>query len=303
MAAASALIAVAAAGCSGPGARPASGKSPSPGASATSGTAAITLPQASLFASPSSTVSRPNGLTGPPADPFTGTPADNWADGADGIVLPAARSHGRFTAAQVESAYQTTRKLLIAADLDRKTLLGGAPTAYANLLTPREKTEFLGALNSKGVDKNGDTKSTRRWVMSFAPGTIQLIGSVIKVRGSMRARATTVQGEQVLAIDVDYIFVYPIEPPAQPARWMRVVTQVSGQVFFGYWAGTSSPFTPWVYFGQDIAGVKCGSPDGYIYPAFPGGPQDTASPTGSPVDPYATNSAPPVGGCQAVTGT
>lgn len=89
---------------------------------------------ASAQASPSEIPSHDT-LTGPPADPYAGTPADQWANGAAGIVLPAARPIGGFTTAQVESAHQTTRKLLIAADLDKTTLLGGAPTAFADLLT------------------------------------------------------------------------------------------------------------------------------------------------------------------------
>jgi hypothetical protein len=56
---------------------------------------------------------------GPPADPFAGTPAENWANGESGIVIPAAKPVGSFTAAQVMKAYQTTRQLLIAANLDK----------------------------------------------------------------------------------------------------------------------------------------------------------------------------------------
>jgi hypothetical protein len=44
--------------------------------------------------------------SGPPSDPFQGTPADKWADGAAGIVLPADKSIGEYSAAQVEYAYQ-----------------------------------------------------------------------------------------------------------------------------------------------------------------------------------------------------
>src|SRR5690348_5000533 len=51
----------------------------------------------------------PFGTDGPPADPFAGTPAEHWADGAAGITIPAAKAHGPYSAAQVRSAYQTTR--------------------------------------------------------------------------------------------------------------------------------------------------------------------------------------------------
>ena len=75
----------------------------------------------------------------PPADPVR-----EHARGRPGLTAPAgivvpARNRWQFTAAQVAAAYQTTRKLLIAADLNRLTLLGGAPTAYAELLTSQQQ--------------------------------------------------------------------------------------------------------------------------------------------------------------------
>src|SRR6185437_8093216 len=37
---------------------------------------------------------------GPPADPFAGTPADSWANGAAGIVTPAAAAHVPYSKSQ-----------------------------------------------------------------------------------------------------------------------------------------------------------------------------------------------------------
>ena len=96
-------------------------------------TLAATKPAATTTARPALTVSLP-GLTspvdanGPPVDPFSGTPAEHWANGAAGIVIPAPRAHGPYTAAQVRSAYETTRELLIAGNLDWPTLRGARPT-------------------------------------------------------------------------------------------------------------------------------------------------------------------------------
>jgi hypothetical protein len=87
------------------------------------------VPQASML----SPTTQP--LSGPPADPFTGTPADHWADGAAGITMPAAAPRGPYSASEVAAAYATTRRLLIAQNLDHTTLLGGAPTAFADVLT------------------------------------------------------------------------------------------------------------------------------------------------------------------------
>jgi hypothetical protein len=98
-----------------------------------------------------------------PANPFTGTPAQNWANGESGIVIPAAKPVGRFTATQVMTAYQATKRLLVAANLNNQTLLGGAPTTYADLLTQEQRATFLSGLNKKGVNSGGYPLSTRKW--------------------------------------------------------------------------------------------------------------------------------------------
>jgi hypothetical protein len=264
-------------------------------------------PLSSAFASPPAKIPSHSPHTGPPADPFTGTPADHWADGAAGITLPAARAIGSYTAAQVKFAYETTRKLLIAADLNPGTLLGGPPVAFTDLLTKPQRTEFLAGLNKTGLDKQGASVSTRGEVMSFAPGSTELIGTVVKVRGTMHARAgKDSSGYNVLDVNVDYIFVYPVQPPRQPTEWMRVVAKATWTILFGDWQGAATSFEPWVEFDGFVAGIKCGTKDGYVHPDYPAnasaGSQPSASPSGTPVDPYAMGSV-AAGGCQATTGT
>ena len=247
----------------------------------------------------------PNGI-GPPADPFLGTPADHWADGAAGIVLPAAKPIGGFTAAQVETAYQWTRKMLIAASLDQKTLLGGAPTAFADLLTNQQKAWVLDGLNKTGVDKKGAPLNTRGEVVSFAPGSTQLIGSAIKVHGTMRAQAATKDGEAELDVHVDYLFVYAVEPPHHPEDWMRIVSERSWILSFGNWPGAATSFEPW--FGttaaDSLAGGSCGSKDGYVHPDWPSvrAQPSASSGTGKPINPYVPGQ-PKQGPCQNSTGT
>jgi hypothetical protein len=239
---------------------------------------------------------------GPPADPFAGTPADNWLDGAAGIVIPAAHAVAQYTAAQVAAAYQTTKKLLVAAALDRQTVLGGPPTAFAALLTRQQRTQFLSGLNLTGVDKHGNELSTRDMVTSFAPGSTQLIGSVIKVYGTMSARATVDQGQRVLAVDVDYRFVYPVEPPGAPADWMHVVAEISGPVEFGDWDQATTPFQPWVLFSNAAAGGRCDTNDGYVHPDYRNSAPQSVQPSGTAIDPYSLATEPASGTCRPVTG-
>lgn len=245
----------------------------------------------------------PASASGPPADPFTGTPANDWADGAAGIVIPKAKPVGGYSAAQVEEAYQTTRKLLIAAALDKQTLLGGAPTAFASLLTRQNRTQFISDLNKVGLDKTGETISTRSEVVSFAPGTTKLIGSVIKVRGTMSAQAKTdASGYRNLDVNVDYLFTYPVEPPRAPEDWMRIVAHFEGDVTFGDWAGAATSFEPWWDAGPSVAGARCGTPDGYAHPDYPNGPADKVQPSGPAINPYSLR--PDNGtGCGQTTGT
>jgi uncharacterized protein YjeT (DUF2065 family) len=240
---------------------------------------------------------------GPPSDPFSGTPAEHWADGAAGITIPAARAHGPYSAAQVRSAYKMTRKLLIAGNLDWPTLRGGAPKAFEDLLISQQRTYFLSRLHTTKLDKNGAVENSREWITTFAPGSTRFVTSVVKVRGTMKAGTATDSGSTVLRIKFDYLFVYVVEPPGNPAGWMRIVQQRSGTVDFARWDAQGSSLEPWYQVAGLTAGGRCDTHDGYVHPDYPAGPPSTVQPSGKPVDPYASASTAPVRGCQATTGT
>jgi hypothetical protein len=218
----------------------------------------------------SGTISPIDPYAAPPADPFTGTAADHWADGAAGIVVPAARSAGDFSRAQVAAAYEMTRKLLIAANLDPRTLLGGAPTAFAKLLAPAQRAEFLAGLDKTGVTKSGEPASTRAWVASFAPGSAELISDVVKVRGTMSARPVARSGAVVLAVDVNYQFGYAVESPHDPSDWTQVIDLVHGSFDFTSSGDRGAALEPWDRAVITNSGTHgCGTADGYIHPAYP----------------------------------
>jgi hypothetical protein len=252
-------------------------------------TAPITPAQASKFAQLGGIVGlnawQPP-LFGLPQDPFAGTPADAWSNGTAGIVLPQAQPMGHFSAGQVESAYKTTSSLLAAAYLDQKTLLGGQPTAFADLLSGQQRTWFLDNLNKKGVNKDGLPLSTRAQVMAFPPGGAQLFGGAVKVNGKMSATLASYRDQPMLVVHADYIFVYAIEPPGYPAKWMRVIPEAKWTVMFGNWAGS-----PWVsVVSSGVAGAKCGTGDGYVHPNYPAAakaaPSLSASQAAKQVNPY-----------------
>ena len=262
-------------------------------------------PAASSAATSVASALAPSLSSGPPADPFAGSPADGWANGASGIVVPAAKPLSGFSAAQVASAYASTRKLLIAADLDKPTLLGGKPDAFAALLTAQQRATFLKGLNTIGVDKGGYPLSTRRWLATFAPGSVKIIGDVIKVHGTMSARIAHESGTTALAIDVNYLFAYAIEPPGRPSDWMRVVDHHYGPFYFARWDDPGGPLEAWDQTLSGVAGLQCGTKDGYIHPDYPGLQTAMPAESGPAVDPYAPATDMPNGGaaCGRSTGT
>jgi hypothetical protein len=270
-------------------------------ASGTATPTAVASPTASIAAAPGITapgISLNITSPGPPADPFADSPAAGWANGVAGIVVPAARPVGGFTAAEVAAAYQTTKKLLVTSGLNKHILLGGAPTAFADLLTSRDRTRFLAGLTIKSPVRN-----TRLDVTSFAPGSTKLIGGVIKVRGSMSARSVTVSGTVALAVVINYIFDYAIEPPGTPADWMRLTTHQAGRFDFAQWDGSVGLLTPWDQATISTAGIICGETDGYIHPSYPTleSTGATPSPSGSAIDPYSFATSGPGGTCNPLT--
>lgn len=198
------------------------------------------------------------------------------------------------------------RQPLIAADLNWSTLQGGAPDAFANLLVPQERTDFVRGLDKVGVDKQGYTLSTRQWVSSFAPSSTQFVTRTIKVHGDMTARSAKADngsGETVLRVQVDYVFVYAVEPPHVPAEWMRVVAQASGPVDFATWDDPGGALEPWVNFANAPAGIRCGIGDGYIHPDFPNSAPDKVQPSGPTINPYSLSTTGPATSCETTTGT
>jgi hypothetical protein len=249
------------------------------------------------------TISPIDFFAGPPSDPFRGKPADRWADGAAGIVTPVATAVDGFTATQVAAAYEMTRELLIAANLDTPTLLGGPPAAFASLLTDNQRATFLAGLNRIGVDKNGSPLSTRAWVTSFAPGSTQLVVPVIKVHGTMTARAVTRSGTAILAIEVNYLFAYAVEPPHDPTDWTRIVEHEYGSIDFARWDGRVGALQPWDNATIDRAGAQCGTVDGYIHPDYPSDRSIDTSPSGPVINAYSLAAPPARTSCGRSTGT
>ncbi len=237
------------------------------------------------------------------ADPFAGSPAAPYADGAAGIVLPTAHAVGAYTSTQVASAYATVKQLLVAADLNLPTLYGYKPTAFGSLLISQQRSYFYAHLTKPVRPKKGQPWLTRTWVTSFAPGT-QLVGTVIKVHGDpMTATVVNVNHHPALQIYANYLFVYAVEQQGQPDSRLRIVAHETAIVQFAQWYDPGGSLQPWIYtMGASYADAQCGTTDGFVHPAFPLLGPGKVRPSGAPIDPY-NLAQPQLKGCQSITGT
>jgi len=215
--------------------------------------------------------------------PFAGSPAEKFGDGADAIELPQAERVGRFSARDVAYAYRVTKRILTAAYLDRPTLEGGRPVAYARLLDPEQRKEFL-----KGLDHKDPEKNTRGWVASFAKGKAELVGDVIKVNGTMSARpGKDEDGNPELWVDFPYRFVYAVRKPGTD-KITRVMAYDKGRIQF--WRDAPGErLRHWVASSEEAwtVGVQCGTDDGFLHPVYPGEEEAGTGPTGPTMDPFA----------------
>jgi hypothetical protein len=50
----------------------------------------------------------------------------------------------------------------------------------------------------------------------------------------------------VLRVHLDYVFAYPVEPPARPADWMRLVARNYSNVDFATWDDPGGALEPWL---------------------------------------------------------
>jgi hypothetical protein len=237
------------------------------------------------------------------ASPFAGSPAADYANGAAGIVLPAAHRVGQFSRAQVAAAYSTVKDMLVAAMLNRPAMDGAKPTALGTLLISRQRSWFYRHLTRPIRPRHKPAWLTRAWVTAFAPGT-QVVGTIVKVHGApMTAKVVTASQRTALQISSDYIFVYAVQQPGAPASRVRIVAQQYATVQFAQWTDPGGSLQPWITdFGASYAGAQCGQADGFVHPAFPSVGPGSVAPSGPPVDPYKLG-PPSTKGCQAVTRT
>lgn len=139
-------------------------------------------------------------------EPFKGSPALRWANGAAGIETPPAKAIGWMSKAQVTAALKRSKEFLVAANLDPATLRGQRPAAAIGLLDPRQK-DVRGVVD-RMLTEPSEKHNPILLFSRFDPAEVRLVGDVVKTRGRM----TLVEGGQPgeVLVHADYTFVYPL---------------------------------------------------------------------------------------------
>ncbi|MFI9545534.1 hypothetical protein ACIHAR_16655 [Streptomyces sp. NPDC052016] len=215
--------------------------------------------------------------------PFAGSPALNWADGEAGVVLPAAKAVGSVPKERVEQALLLTRKLLIGANLDPKTLRGERPTAALSVLDPKqpEVVDHLTA-SLRSPDKDHDPLSL---FSRFDPDEIRLVGDVVKTRGRMTFKKGEFAG---VAVHADYTFVYPVARADGSTEVTRTIVrrvldvELSDPAHYDVTSGRLLL----LQYDQELANSACEVYDGFMHPQFTTSAPTGAAPTGPTEDPY-----------------
>ncbi|MFI8961417.1 hypothetical protein ACIGO8_04805 [Streptomyces sp. NPDC053493] len=207
---------------------------------------------------------------GPPtaAEPFRGSPASSWADGADGITLPQAQAVNGLPASHVDAALRKVKAFLVAANLDPGVLRGGSALPAVLLI---DSTDGVRADAQSWLDRPDAERRNPLWLFTrFDPAESRLLGPV-KTRGTTTVEAGDDPG--VVRIRAVYTFVYPVAD-AVPGRNRATRAVVRRDLTFEVYdagryetdPGSVSP----VAYAYWLGNHDCGAFDGVVHPWFGG---------------------------------
>jgi hypothetical protein len=152
-----------------------------------------------------------------PADIFAGTPVGAYANGADGIVVPAATATGPFSTATIAADLIVVKHVMIQTRLDPKVLTGHDSSAFLGMIASDERGEVQ-------KDLQGGT------IMPYLTeigSSDSLTDDPIKVAGTMTyTERTSSRGVRELDVTTNYVFVYPFTGPrTKPGDHLVVLHQ------------------------------------------------------------------------------
>ncbi|THA57417.1 hypothetical protein E6P78_31230 [Streptomyces sp. A0958] len=215
-------------------------------------------------------------------EPFRGSPAARWADGAAGITLPAARATGWMSKKQVTQALDSSLAFLVNAGLDPGVLRGERPAKAIAVLNPKQAATkaYLASAFDNPSRKNNPLLLFSR----FEPSYARLAGDVVKTRGRITYRA----GERgAVEVTADVTFVYPLVRAADGSKDVAR-TVVRREIVMSWDDPTKVITEPGTFsllsYKVDSANGGCDNDTGYFVPAFDD--EGAGSGEGPTVDPY-----------------
>ncbi|SER63358.1 hypothetical protein [Streptomyces qinglanensis] len=222
-------------------------------------------------------------------EPFRGSPAARWANGAAGISVPKAEAVGGTGAAEVERALDRSRDFLVASSLDRGVLRGEHPEKAIALINPHQKDvqDLLRTAFRSPSEKNDPLLLFSR----FQPSRVDLVGEVVKTRG----RLTYEEGERgALQVTADVTFVYPVTRAGaggdgEDSGDGEIVRTIVRRELVLSWDDPDKVRTEpgtfsIVSYKYDMTNGGCGTPTGYFDPPF--GTGRATDGDGARIDPY-----------------
>ncbi|MFJ3809458.1 hypothetical protein ACIPWE_24285 [Streptomyces sp. NPDC090073] len=220
-------------------------------------------------------------------EPFRGSPAAHWADGAAGITVPPAKATGWMDAAQVERALRRSRDFLAAAGLDSRVLRGERPTKAIALLNPHQKD--IQAYLRAALSSSAPTAKTDPLLLfsRFRPERTRLVGDVVKTRGRLTYR----EGKRgALVVTADVTFVYPVTPASHGGRDPGVVRTIVRRKIVMSWDDPVKVITEpgtmsLVLYALHMTNGGCSAPSGYFVPPFGTADEQPTDETRT-IDPY-----------------
>ncbi|WP_052314613.1 hypothetical protein [Nocardia thailandica] len=135
--------------------------------------------------------------------PYQHTPAQDWAEGEQGIVTPPPTPIGRYTSEQVATALGKVRALIIAARLDRQVIEYHDPEPVLALLAPGQAATIRPQL------RPGNEAHTWWVTVKIATG-YPLLPVTPRVTGTM---TTALDDDGELIIHTNYVVAYAFDTP------------------------------------------------------------------------------------------
>jgi hypothetical protein len=164
-------------------------------------------------------------------DPFAGTPAEDFAEGADGIVLPEAEPIGDFTADEVAEALEQVREALIAARLDPTVLVDHDLEPLVGVVAPNHQPALEAAIDSAALGPFPTLVASGATLRPEPP----------RVKGRITYEFATAGAQEspIVQVVTRFVWVYAFESSLVVARddlvWEVVLGRPWGESSYGLW--------------------------------------------------------------------